>query len=71
MKQTTPHHVALNLRKAREALGLSQVEAANRLGKTQSYISRCETGKRRLDIFELEAFARLYNKPISYFLAEE
>jgi len=63
------HQIAVKLRELREIAGLSQGEVAERLVKTQSYISRCETGHRRLDIFELEAFAQLYGKPISYFLS--
>ena len=59
--------VARKLRQARESLGLSQAEVAAQLKKTQSYVSRCETGQRRVDIFELEEFAKLYNKPLSFF----
>ncbi|MCS6994238.1 MAG: helix-turn-helix transcriptional regulator [Anaerolineales bacterium] len=65
----TNNQIAAKLRELRETLGLSQGEVAEKLHKTQSYVSRCETGKRRLDIFELEAFAKLYGKPISHFLS--
>lgn len=65
----TNNQIAAKLRELRETLGLSQGEVAKKLNKTQSYVSRCETGNRRLDIFELEAFAKLYGKPISYFLS--
>ena len=54
--------------KARQNAGLSQAEVARLLGRTQSYISRCESGKHRLDIFELESFAKLYNLPLSHFI---
>lgn len=64
----TNNQIAAKLRELREALGLSQGEVAEKLHKTQSYVSRCETGSRRLDIFELEAFANIYGKSISYFL---
>jgi transcriptional regulator with XRE-family HTH domain len=37
---------------ARKKLGLSQQAVAQRLGKPQQYVSRYETGERRLDIFE-------------------
>jgi transcriptional regulator with XRE-family HTH domain len=56
------------LKRAREEAGLNQREAARRLRTTQSYVSRCETGDRRVDIVELQAFARAYGKPVSYFL---
>lgn len=62
------NQIAAKLRELRETLGLSQGEVAEKLNRTQSYVSRCETGNRRLDIFDLEAFAKLYGKPISYFL---
>jgi transcriptional regulator with XRE-family HTH domain len=39
---------------------LTQVEAANALGYLQSYISKCEQGERRVDLFELQEFAELY-----------
>lgn len=56
------------LRQARHEAGLSQVEAAQALKRPQSYVSYCETGGRRVDVEELREFARLYRKPVSYFL---
>lgn len=41
---------------AREAAGLTQVELAARLGATQSFISKCERGERRLDVVEFVEF---------------
>lgn len=37
---------------ARKRKGLSQAAVAELLGKPQQYVSRYETGERRLDIFE-------------------
>jgi transcriptional regulator with XRE-family HTH domain len=71
MADVSASQLALKLRETRETLGLSQSEVAEKLDKTQSYVSRCETGTRRLDIFELEAFAKLYKKPLSFFLPTE
>lgn len=60
--------LAEKLRDARIASGLSQSESAERLAKPQSYISRCESGARRIDIFELQEFARVYRKPLTFFI---
>lgn len=43
------------LRTLREEAGLRQTDLAERLAKPQSYISKYETGERRLDILELRA----------------
>ena len=55
------------LRKAREDAGLSQCEAARRLGKTQAFIWKCEVGERRVDFVEAVVFAKLYRKRLTYF----
>ncbi len=44
------------LREARERAGVSQSELASRLGATQSWVSKCERGERRLDIVEVRGF---------------
>ena len=44
------------LRKAREDAGITQVEFAERIQETQSFVSRCERGERRIDVIELMVF---------------
>ena len=56
------------LRAARQDEGLTQVEVARRLKKPQSFVSKCETGERKVDAVELGDFARLYEKPLEFFL---
>ncbi len=56
------------LRKAREAAGFDQMEVAKRLGRTQSYISKIESGQRRIDLVQLKEFAKIYKKPLPYFI---
>lgn len=55
------------LRAARQQAGLSQSQAARKLARPQSFVSKCETGERRVDVVELKAFARAYGVPMSYF----
>jgi len=55
------------LKRARIDSGLSQQEVANKLNKPQSYISKIESGERRLDVVEMKKFAEVYKKPSSYF----
>ena len=55
------------LREARAEAGLTQAEVAQRLRKPQSFVSKNETGERRVDIVELADLARLYRKPLDYF----
>jgi transcriptional regulator with XRE-family HTH domain len=40
------------LREARLAAGLTQGEVAERLGRPQSFVSKVESGERRLDVLE-------------------
>ena len=42
------------LRSTREAAGLTQTQAAVKLKKPQSFISKIESGERRLDLIELK-----------------
>ena len=56
------------LKKARIAADLSQQAVANKLGKPQSYISKIESGERRLDVAEMKKFAVIYKKDTNYFL---
>jgi DNA-binding XRE family transcriptional regulator len=41
------------LREARSEVGLTQAELAARLGRPQSFVSKYESGERRLDLIEL------------------
>ena len=66
----TKDHNAIveRLKQARNEAGLGQVEVAEKLGRTQSYVSKIESGQRRLDVFQLKEFAKLYKKPLDYFV---
>ena len=56
------------LKKARINAGLSQQEVADKLNKPQSYISKIESGERRLDVAEMKKFVEIYKKDANYFL---
>lgn len=47
------------LRKARQDAGLTQEQLAERLGQTQSFISKCERGERRLDVVEIRRICQV------------
>ena len=53
---------------ARVDAGLTQVQVAERLRIPQSQVSRMETGERRVDVIELDTLARVYRKPLSFFV---
>jgi transcriptional regulator with XRE-family HTH domain len=57
------------LRQTREQVGLTQVELARRLDATQSFISKCERGERRIDIVELQAFCAAMGISLAQFVA--
>ena len=56
------------MRKARFEAGLTQVQVAKKLGHHQSYVSKIESGERRIDVIELNKFAKLYGKSVNNFL---
>ncbi len=56
------------LRQARLEAGLTQVEVAKKLKRPQSHISNIESGQQRVDVVELQRFAKLYGKTIDYFI---
>ena len=59
---------AEKLKKARLEACLTQVEAAKKLKRPQSYISKAAAGDQRLDVVEIKKFATLYKKDINYFV---
>ncbi len=54
--------------KARKLAKLRQIDAAKKLGRTQSYISKIEAGQRRIDTVQLKEFAAIYKKKLRYFI---
>lgn len=56
------------LKSARLSSNLDQKTAAKRLNKSQSYISKMESGQRRIDLVQLKQIAEIYGKNIEYFI---
>jgi transcriptional regulator with XRE-family HTH domain len=70
--QHTPAYRRLidTLRKARERAGLTQEQVVQRMHVHASFISKCESGERRLDVVELAALCKLYGIELVDFLRE-
>ena len=56
------------LKQARIDAGIDQEQAAKLLGRTQSYISKIESGQRRIDVVQLKSFAKIYKKSLNFFI---
>ena len=54
-------------RAAREKAG-TQEEIAKRLGQTQTFVSKCERGERRVDIAEMFAFCDVFGLDAAEFV---
>ena len=59
----------VELRAARTRLGVTQQELAARLDATQSFVSKCERGERRLDVAELRLWCKALRVPMSDFVS--
>jgi transcriptional regulator with XRE-family HTH domain len=57
------------LREARERAGLTQVQLAKRIGETQTFVSKCERGERRIDVVELRTFCQAFGVELKQFVA--
>ena len=58
------------LKRTRKRAGLSQADLAERLQETQSWVSKCERGERRLDLLEVRALCRAIGVSFLQFAAE-
>ena len=53
------------LRDTRKQAELNQSEVAELLGQPQSYVSKYESGERRLDLIELRQICKILNIPLT------
>ena len=58
------------LKGARIASGLTLREVAEQLGRSHSYVAKCENGHNRVDVAQLYEFCRVFGIPFSRFAAE-
>ena len=56
------------LRRVREEAGLRQIDVAQRLSQPQSFVSKYESGERRLDLLELELVCEACDTDIEAFI---
>jgi len=56
------------LREVRLQAGLTQAQVARALGRPQSFVAKCELGERRIDPIDLQDFAQIYGRPLTFFL---
>lgn len=61
-------HMLAALRSAREAADLTQIELAEKLDASQSFVSKCERGERRLDVIELRLWCAALGVSLSEFV---
>ena len=72
-KNTTPvtqKELANRLKMERERLRLTQNEVAERLTLSRTSVVQIESGLRAVNSLELDSLARLYQRPVDYFLSE-
>ncbi len=60
--------IVANLKKARKESGLDQLQVAKLLKRSQSYISKIESGQRKIDVIDLQKFGQIYKKPLTFFI---
>ena len=56
------------LRSIRTEAGLTQTDVARRLKQPQSFVSKYESGERRLDVLELREVCRAIGVPLPEFI---
>jgi transcriptional regulator with XRE-family HTH domain len=56
------------LREVRNHAGIRQADLAKKLGQPQSFVSKYESGERRLDILELRDVCQAIGMPLQEFI---
>ena len=58
------------LKETRQSAGVTQVALAERLGQSQSFVSKIERGERRLDVIQLRTICQALETTLSAFASE-
>src|SRR5205807_508110 len=58
------------LRETRRAASLTQVQLAQKIGQSQSFVSKAEVGERRLDVIQLRTICRGLGTTLPAFVAK-
>lgn len=53
---------------ARSEANLTQREVSALMGRPHTFLSKCESGERSVDVAEFLQLTKIYKKPFSYFL---
>lgn len=64
------NRLAALLRQVRLDANLTQSQLAEKLGQTQSYVSKYENGEQRLDLIELEAVCKAVGISLTDFVEQ-
>jgi DNA-binding XRE family transcriptional regulator len=65
------YHVLIGmLRETRTAAGVTQVDMAQRLGITQSFVSKLERGELRLDFIQVRQYCQVVGVPFATFVRQ-
>ena len=62
--------LAALLRQIRIEAKLTQGQVAEKIGQSQSYVSKYECGEQRLDLIELEAVCKAVGTPLTEFVRQ-
>ncbi len=58
------------IKQARIDAGLTQKQVADKLDRHQSFVSKIESGERRIDVIELAEFSKLYRVNLNMMLSD-
>lgn len=61
-------YLVKKLIEARKKADLKQQDVAQQLKRTQSYVSKIESGQCRIDVVQLKELAGIYKKKLDFFI---